>query len=366
MNSAFGVRIMKCLPGFLLLFLALTLLAAPAQAQPFNTWLHLVGKPTHGYIAIPHSPALNPTGGFTFEAWVNVTDPGGGCSSIAGKNWHKAWWIGICGTTLRSYIRGYSGSGEGPGTFRDAGALPPNLWTHLAVVFNGTTRFHYINGELAGSWPEPSPLTTDTDEMRIGSDVQFQVTPAGNIDEVHLWNVGRTQTQVRADMSAPITSALPGLVSVWHLDGTTLDSIGGHSGTVSGAGVSGGSFATTSSCGSSTVAALCLQSRFQITTKRRVAATPGGAPDGNGSVVVAGPNSGIFWFFSSDNWEVMVKALNGCGLNSRYWIYSAATTNVFYRMDVLDVTRGVQKIYFNYPGPPAPAVTDSDAFATCP
>ena len=47
-------------------------------------------------------------------------------------------------------------------------------------------------------------------------------------------------------------------------------------------------------------------------------------------------------------------------------MYSAATTDLYYRMEVLDGLRGVQKIYFNYPGAPAPAVTDSDAFATCP
>ena len=83
-------------------------------------------------------------------------------------------------------------------------------------------------------------------------------------------------------------------------------------------------------------------------------------------MVVASSNSGIFWFFSSDNWEVMVKVLNACGLNNRYWVFSAATTNEFYRMEVFDVRAGVNKIYFNYPGPPAPAVTDVDAFATCP
>ena len=114
------------------------------------------------------------------------------------------------------------------------------------------------------------------------------------------------------------------------------------------------------------VAALCLQNRFVITSKWRTNPTPGTPTDGNGSVVVAGPNSGIFWFFSSDNWEVMIKALNGCGLNNRYWIFSAATTNVFYRIEVFDSERFEQKIYFNYPGPPAPAVVDTNAFATCP
>ena len=47
-------------------------------------------------------------------------------------------------------------------------------------------------------------------------------------------------------------------------------------------------------------------------------------------------------------------------------MFSAATTNVFYRMEVFNQEYGVNKVYFNYPGPPAPAVTDTGAFATCP
>ncbi|HEY0511728.1 MAG TPA: LamG domain-containing protein [Thermoanaerobaculia bacterium] len=358
------------LSGILLLGVALMVLAVPAaQAQPFNTWLQLQGYPTSGYLEIPSSPALNPTAGFTFEAWVNVTITSGSCVSIAGKNWHKSWWIGACLTggkqVLRSYVRGFSGSGEGPGTFHDAGEIQPGKWTHVAVVFNGTTRLHYINGEFAGSWPEPGPLTTSPDPVRFGSDVNYTNTPQGGIDEVHLWSVGRTLAQIRADLAAPITSAQPGLISVWPLDATGTDIIGGHSGVGVGSGVSVGNFPVMASCGSSTVSQLCLQNRFLITTAWRTGPV-GTAPNGDGSVVVAGANSGIFWFFSSDNWEVMVKALNGCALNSHYWIYSAATTNVYYRMDVLDVRSGQQKIYFNYPGPPAPAVTDSNAFGTCP
>jgi hypothetical protein len=78
------------------------------------------------------------------------------------------------------------------------------------------------------------------------------------------------------------------------------------------------------------------------------------------------PGSGLFWFFAPDNWEILVKAINGCGLNARWWIFSASTTNVYYRLDVRDLTGRAQRIFFNYPGPPAPAVTDTSAFATCP
>jgi hypothetical protein len=114
-----------------------------------------------------------------------------------------------------------------------------------------------------------------------------------------------------------------------------------------------------------TSTALCLQHRFLTTARFRTGA-PGTTETQASVVPVDNPGSGLFYFFSPDNWEIIVKAINGCGLNNRYWIFSAATTNVFYRLDVFDVVRGTQRIYFNYPGAPAPAVTDVDALATCP
>jgi hypothetical protein len=209
-------------------------------------------------------------------------------------------------------------------------------------------------------------LTTSDAAMRIGSDRDWPRSPTGSIDEVRLWNVARTQSQIRASLNRRITAAQPGLVGVWPLDGNGNNIVGPHDGVSSGAGIGFLTFPVAVGCGVSTVDALCLDGRFSITATWRTNPTPGAPTDGDGQVVVAGPDSGIFWFFSSANWEVMVKAVNGCGLNNRHWIFSAATTNVFYRMEVLDVTAGVQKIYFNYPGPPAPAVTDTDAFATCP
>jgi hypothetical protein len=340
------------------------ILAAPAaQAQPFNVWAAFSG-PTHGYIEIPSSSDLNPTGAFTFEAWVSIsnTTSGEDCRSIAGKNYTQAWWLGQCNVggqpTLRSYLGGH-GSKQG-------GIIPRGVWTHVAVTYDGATRRHYIDGELAASFAETGPLGTSTSPMRIGSDVSWQFSPTGSIDEVRVWNVARTTSQLRANINLPITAPQAGLVGLWRLNASASDSVGGHGGAVGGSGVNFVTFPVTISCGSSTTAALCLQGRFAVTTKFRAATAPGPV-DGSAHVVVASANSGIFWFFTSDNWELMVKAINACGFNNRYWIYSAATTDRFYRMEVLDVRAGVQKIYFNYAGPPAPAVTDSvDAFATCP
>ena len=363
MSRMFAERRRWFLP---ILVLALVGLAAPAAAQPFGAWLTLTGHPTHGYVRVPHAAALNPTGAFTFEAWVSITNnpPGEDCRTIAGKNWQQSWWIGLCTVggrpTLRSYLKG----GASP---RNGGEIEPGRWTHVAVVFNGTQRLHYINGELAATFPEAGPLTTSGSELRIGSDVSWQFTPAGAIDEVRLWNVARTLAQIREGMSHPITAPQGGLIAVWGFDGSANDVVGPHEGSTQGSGVGFLTFPVAISCGATTATSHCLLNRFLITARWRTNPLPGTITDGQAQVAgCANAGSGLFQFFSPNNWEIMVKALNGCGLNDRYWIFSAATTNVFYRMEVFDVLGGEQKIYFNYPGPPAPAVTDVNAFATCP
>jgi hypothetical protein len=216
--------------GILMLGLAFALcLAGAAAAQPFGGWLDLNG--TNGYVSIPANPALNPTSAFTFEAWVKVTD-GGGCSSIAGKGWTQAWWIGICGTNLRSYIKGYTP----PAAINfDAGTISPTLWTHIAVTYDGANRRHYINGVLAGTHAETGPLTVSTSDVRIGSDVSYLHTPVGSIDEVNLWNVARTQAQIQQDMAAPITGPVQGLLAVWSFNGNANDSVAVYEGTPTGA-----------------------------------------------------------------------------------------------------------------------------------
>lgn len=343
-------------------------LAVPAQAQPFNAWLNSSpGYPTtNGYVRVGSNAALNPTGAFTFEAWVAMTNSASSedCRSIAGKNYQQAWWVGLCTITGKPTLRSYL---KGGASARHGGQIEPGRWTHIAVVFNGTKRLHYINGELAAQFDETGPLSSSGSDMRIGSDVSWEHSPTGAIDEVRLWNVARNQAQIRSGMSQPITAAQPGLVGVWALNGNANDVIGPFDGSLVNTGVGFLTFPVALNCGSGSATSLCLQDRFLINSRWRTNPAPGTLTDGDGHVVGC-PNegSGLFWFFSANNWEVMAKVIDGCGLNDRYWVFSAATTNVFYRLEVLDVRSGVQKIYFNYPGPPAPAVTDVNAFATCP
>ncbi|MEO8274766.1 MAG: LamG domain-containing protein [Thermoanaerobaculia bacterium] len=332
--------------------IALAFVSSSLSAQPFGAWLTLSGSDTT-YIEIPHSSALNPTAGFTFEAWVDVTDAGG-CSSIAGKGWSEAWWVGVCGTTLRSYLHGSASQKNG-------GTVPAGVWTHIAVTWDGSFRRHFIDGVEVGTFPDTTAPTTNSRPLEIASDPLYHFTPAGAIDEVRLWNVARTTQQLRASINKPITAGSPGLVGVWGLNANANDALGAHNG--AGVGAPGYlTFPVAPACVASDTT-LCLDHRFGVSVSWRDSA----GRTGIGHVAPCGTDdSGLFWFFNDQNWEILVKSINACGLNERYWIYSAATTDVFYRLGVFDIVGGANKIYFNYLGTPAPAVTDSDAFATCP
>ncbi len=111
--------------------------------------------------------------------------------------------------------------------------------------------------------------------------------------------------------------------------------------------------------------ALCVNNnRFQIEVDWRV--PDGTSGQGQAVPVPSAPDSGLFYFFSANNLEMLIKVLNACGLNSRYWVFFAATTNVELGVTVTDTQNGKVKSYFNPLNRPAPPVQDTDAFATCP
>lgn len=111
---------------------------------------------------------------------------------------------------------------------------------------------------------------------------------------------------------------------------------------------------------------LCLTNdRFKV----EVAWKDFSANEGPATVVdvpVSADDSGLFWFFQSDNWEMLVKVLDGCGINNQFWVFSAATTNVEYTLTVTDTQSGAVQQYTNPLGSASPAITDIEAFATCP
>ena len=105
---------------------------------------------------------------------------------------------------------------------------------------------------------------------------------------------------------------------------------------------------------------LCLQdSRYKVAVDWRT----GDGRTGAGTVVHAGTNdSGLFRFFDPDNWEMLIKVLDGCALNGHHWVYAASATDLGLDITVTDTATGSTWTYAKPPGEPAPAITETKAF----
>jgi Concanavalin A-like lectin/glucanases superfamily len=218
---------------------ALLAVSTALSAQPSGQYLRLQGFPQHGYIEIPQDVLLD-TPAMTVEAWVSVRDANSlACSSIAGDGYTTGWWLGLCGTTMRSYF-------DGTASVKSGGVLPdaPTVWVHIAAVTDGTTRKHYINGNLVFQGPETTARSASTLPLRIGSDPNWDFMAAGGIDDLRIWKVARTQAQIRQTMFAPyipeaedVTGEFQSLEAWYRFEGNAMDSWRTHHGTIIGTGI---------------------------------------------------------------------------------------------------------------------------------
>lgn len=77
-------------------------------------------------------------------------------------------------------------------------------------------------------------------------------------------------------------------------------------------------------------------------------------------------DTGYFYFFHPHNVEAMIKVLDGCGFNNRFWVFAGGLTNVRTLLTVTDTQQSAVKIYINPLNRPFQPIQDTSAFATCP
>jgi hypothetical protein len=194
------------------------------SSLPFAGFVRFDGGP--GRLEASSSSAGQPTTALTFETWLRVTQPipptGTDCRSLFGKDYTQAYWVGLCraggGLALRSYT-------SGGGSARDLGTIPVGPWVHVAVTSDGATRSHYVDGKLVGSAAESGPPTSSAVPLRIGSDASWNYPPWAEMDELRIWGVARSQSEILSTKNAPL-AARTGLLSAFPFEGSGEDVVG--------------------------------------------------------------------------------------------------------------------------------------------
>lgn len=109
--------------------------------------------------------------------------------------------------------------------------------------------------------------------------------------------------------------------------------------------------------------ALCLQGgRFRVTASWK---TDPSQASQDAQAIQLTDESGNYWFFSPDNLELMVKLLDGCAVNQRWWVFSSGLTDRSVTLRVEDLVRGKLWTYTTGSGQPYPPKLDTGAFDDC-
>ncbi len=148
---------------------------------------------------------------FTIEAWAKDTK-GVGYRAIVQTS------LGNTGDrALYIYPNGEIGMYPCP---TDGVAFPLNTWTHVAASFDGNMVSYYRNGTLVKQVATNNCTAIPTFELlRIGAlDQNDGERWKGNIDEVRVWSVARSDVEIGANWQKTLTGSENGLLAYYPLD----------------------------------------------------------------------------------------------------------------------------------------------------
>lgn len=88
-----------------------------------------------------------------------------------------------------------------------ANTIIPQVWQHIAWIYDGTSIKLYVNGALKGSKPASGIFQGTDVAFAIGKSVLggFNFVYGGRVDEVSVWNKGLTQSEIQNMMTNELT-----------------------------------------------------------------------------------------------------------------------------------------------------------------
>ncbi|MGB4965550.1 MAG: LamG-like jellyroll fold domain-containing protein, partial [Microgenomates group bacterium] len=183
-------------------------------------------------VTISDSNSLDTPAGLTIEGWLNFSSVTASSDNGVFAKWGSGWFVesNYSGNNWR--IRVTHSDATYTEIQVDMGTNTANRWYHVAVTYDKSYLKVYRDGILVSSSAATKDLLTNSNPLYIGyssaSGGGAHFFP-GTIDDVRMYNYGRSQAQVIQDMNAghPLAGSPVGSqVAHWKLDegyGTTAN-----------------------------------------------------------------------------------------------------------------------------------------------
>jgi len=184
----------------------------------------------YDFVEVPNDSSFDITDEFTIEVWIypkSYSHWGRIAGKYYGRSWALKWFEDTHYLTWEGNFEGYSFSQD----YHFSSELNLNQWYHIAVTFNSSLPSNqiveYINGTVDAQHTQSGQLDTDDYPLRIGRAGPISSEDPANfigiIEEVRIWNIARTQSEIQADMCHELTGTETGLVSYWSFNEATND-----------------------------------------------------------------------------------------------------------------------------------------------
>ncbi len=161
------------------------------------------------WVTINDAASLDLTTGMTLEAWVFPTTSSGTRDILikegAGVDIYNLYarnWRGLPEANI--FLGGINQTAEEGGA-----ALAPNVWTHLAGTYDGTSLWLFVNGTEVARTPMSGLITTSAGPLRIGGNSLWGEFFKGRIDEVRVYNRALSATEINTDMDTAVGTSSP-------------------------------------------------------------------------------------------------------------------------------------------------------------
>ncbi|MES2388976.1 MAG: LamG-like jellyroll fold domain-containing protein, partial [Bacteroidota bacterium] len=197
------------------------------------------------FIMLPNNINQACSTGFTFEAWVNTSAAANFYSRIFGFGVSNAGANRIemlmnMANENRIGVESYLLAGGNMNGNTTTYSI--NTWVHVAMTMDGTNMKLYQNGVLVDTKAcatYPSTLGATAFNVIARSVDNVANSFRGHMDEIRMWTVARTQSQISGTMNQSIDVAASGLLLYYKLDqasGNTVRDLSGHgnNGTLTG------------------------------------------------------------------------------------------------------------------------------------
>ncbi|MCX6292530.1 MAG: T9SS type A sorting domain-containing protein [Bacteroidetes bacterium] len=169
------------------------------------------------YVKIPNNGAYAfGTGNFTIEAWVNL--------DVNQQFNYPPLLSNRSPSSFNSGFEAYFYSGR-PAILLagSANAVSPvniadHICHHIAFTRSGILVTIYVDGNVVLSYNYTAYNVTTPDSLFISNDVAYGTFTKGKVMEVRMWNVARTQTEIRTVMNTILNGNETGLVGYWRLN----------------------------------------------------------------------------------------------------------------------------------------------------